>query len=141
MANKSSPTSSTMDNLIVMDIAQIQPISGVEPNCNSISENAEAETIVSSTEHTTNDAIDIPNCALNKDYAIDAKSSLQQTSTDEHSKSAKSHVDIVIASESSNQNKSLTKESKHRSEKSKTSKKGLKSIRRSNTRIYFWNIY
>lgn len=138
MANKSSPTSSTMDNLIALDIAQIQPMSGVEPICNSISDNAEAETIVSSTEHTAIDAIDIPNRALNKNYAIDAKSSLQESSTGEYRNSAKSHVDIITASASSNQNKSLWKESKHRAEKSKASEKGLILIRRSNTNIYLW---
>lgn len=117
-----------MDNLIVLDGAQIQPKNDVEPICNSLSDNAEAETIVSSTEYTTIDAIDIPNRALNKNYAIDAKSSLQESSTGEYRKSAKCHVDILTVSASSNQNKSLTNESKHRSEKSKTSEKGLKFI-------------
>lgn len=139
MANKSSPTSSTMDNLIVLDRAQIQPMSGVEPIRNSISDNAEPETIVSSTEHTTIDAIDNRNRALNKNYAIDAKSSSRKSSTGEYRKSAKSHVDIVTAIAPSNQSKSLSNESKHRSEKSKTSEKGSKSIKRSIANIRFPN--
>lgn len=104
MANKLSPTSSTMDNVIDPNSVRIESsTSTVERNCISMNDYAEAETIVSSTEHTTVEPNDNPNGAVNKNYAIDVKSPLPKSSSDEYRKGTQSHVAIV--STASNQNK------------------------------------
>lgn len=117
MANKSSPTSSTMDNLIDSNGRQIQSCS-IELNCNTLSDNGEAETIVSSTEQTSIERNLDPKCANNKDYASNVMATMPNKSIDEHRNSAQSHVVIGTANVSSNEHKSATIESQHHSKSS-----------------------
>lgn len=116
-----------MDNLVDSNSIQIPSTSSIQSNCILMNDNADAETIVSSTEHTTIESIDGPDSAVKNNYATDVKSLLQETTTTttgEYRNSAQSHVAIVTASASTNQNKCVTNESQQSNsngrEKSKT---------------------